>query len=184
MEAHVTLMSPILVPDQKLMSQPLKLHLLGNSKLVLYFLDIEKRHRCYSELIMEQGFACPLDQYNIIGNCDVGGDQGDPEPNTIIDASHKLSKERVVIKVIFKDLAEQIDVQKVPFIAVKESMRHGKFPKNVVKQVEWIEDASYLYIVSAKMRQGDLASFMRNHRIPYLSESELQDPVRCITRAL
>ena len=101
-----------------------------------------------------------------------------------MDAKHKLSKERVAIKVIFKDLAEQIDVQKLPFIAVKESMLHGKFPKNVVKQVEWIEDASFLYIVSAKMRQGDLASFMRDRRTPYLIESELQDPVRCITLAL
>ena len=63
-------------------------------------------------------------------------------------------------------------------------MRHEQFPNDVVRHVESIEDVSYLYIVSEKMNKGDLASFMRNRRMPYLSESELQGPVRCITRAL
>ena len=76
-------------------------------------------------------------------------------------AKHKLMKSKVVIKVIYKDVAEPIDLQKVPFIYLQERMRHGKFPKEIVKYIEQIEDQSYIYLVSDQMNRGDVATFLK-----------------------
>ena len=56
---------------------------------------------------------------------------------------------------------------------LQERLRQGKYPKGIVKFIEQIEDQEYIYIVTALMNQGDLASYMRNHCIKFLSEREL-----------
>ena len=67
---------------------------------------------------------------------------------------------------------------------LQERLRHAKYPKGIVKYIEKIEDQEYIYIVTALMNQGDLASYMRSHHIVYLSESELLDKVHSITKSL
>ena len=63
-------------------------------------------------------------------------------------------------------------------------MRHGKFPKEIVKYIEQIEDQSYIYLVSDQMNRGDVATFLKERQIPYLSEKELKAPVRSIMKAI
>ena len=93
-------------------------------------------------------------------------------------------KNRVVIKVIYKDVAEPIDLKKVPFIYLQERMRHGKFSKEIVKYVEQIEDSQYIYLVYDEINRGDVATFMKERKILFLTETELKTPVRSIMKAV
>lgn len=104
---------------------------------------------------------------------------------SILNAKQKQSRAKVAIKVIYKDVDDPfLDVAKLPFIALLESMRHFKYPRHVVKHVECVEDDQYVYIVSGLMNCGDLASFMKSQKVPYLREDELQRYAHCIVSAL
>lgn len=59
----------------------------------------------------------------------------------MISAKHKCVKAKVAIKVIFKDVDQEVvDLKQVPFIALLERMRLGKYPLDIVKHLELIED--------------------------------------------
>ena len=69
--------------------------------------------RCYNNILAAQGFESPFDQYKILGECPYS--EGS---STILLAKHKSNGSKVCIKVIYKDVGLEIDVAKVPFLAI------------------------------------------------------------------
>ena len=69
-------------------------------------------------------------------------------------------------------------------MALFERLRQGAYPRDVVKQIEQIEEGDYIYLVSTLMNRSDLANFMQSRKVICLAEEELRGPARRITNAL
>ena len=123
---------------------PVKIHWKCDTKLVLLFFSKKAQLRFYTNVLTEQGFTSPLEQYAI------KGELNSERSSTFISAKHKCVEKKVAIKVIFRDVHQDVvDLNQVPFIALLEQMRQGKYPKNVVKHLELIEEDQYIYFISA-----------------------------------
>ena len=63
-------------------------------------------------------------------------------------------------------------------------MHQIPYPKYVVRNLEWIEEGGYIYLISSLMNRGDLASYISSRKLIFLTEEEFKEPVRIITSAL
>ena len=69
---------------------------------------------------------------------------------------------------------------------VKEGklLRRLKDAKNVVNPVECIHEGNQSFLVMEHMNRGDLASYMIEHNIPFLTEAEMRSVTKQILIAL
>ena len=118
---------------------PLKVKISSNSKLVLYFKDELERRGCYRQILNEQGFLRPIDQYKMTEDF-LGGPS-----STVVAAIHKASRLKVAVKVIYKDVETNADdLDRIAFVDLNRRLPSAYAPK----YVEHFEEGEYLYAVT------------------------------------
>ena len=78
----------------------------------------------------------------------------------MIYGTHKASKHPVAIKVVFKDIDDDICIADLPEVAITENLS-SKY--NIVRHIEHFQVGRYIYLVQAFMSKCDLSSFIYAH---------------------
>ena len=101
---------------------PIKIKLRSNNKITLYFTKSEARESCYKKILAEQGYANPLEQYEMSQGSLYKDSLGNAEETTVIYGVHRSTKLPVAIKVIFQDIEGSVCISDLPEIAISQKL--------------------------------------------------------------
>ena len=132
-------------------------------------------------ILNEQGFASPIAQYHMATNSLYGDRHDRPEDSTVIYGTHRASKLPVAIKVVFKDIEENVCISDLPEVAITDKLSR-KY--NIVRHIEHFQIDEYIYLVQACMSHGDLSQFILVFGYQYLTEQELRTHAKSMVQAL
>lgn len=132
-------------------------------------------------ILHEQGFANPIAQYHMATSSLYGERHDRPEDSTVIFGTHRASKLPVAVKVVFKDIEENVCISDLPEVAITDKLS-SKY--NIVRHVEHFQIDEFIYLVQACMSNGDLRSFIQACFYLYLTEKELKSHVKSMVQAL
>ena len=103
------------------------------SKLVIYFASYEAREACFQQILQQQGFANQIDQYRLH---EVPVNKFRTEQQTVIGATHLITKKSVAIKVLCAEKNAQGDLENGE-LELRQQLSMVK-PVGITKMIEAI----------------------------------------------
>lgn len=120
-----------------------------SQKLLLFFASAAERRLLYLQIIREQDFGSPLQQY-VPEQTEVA------ESSAILKARHRATGQKVCLKAIYKD----VDIPEISSLTEVILLERLAGEHNIVKFVECFEQGSFIYYAYGLMN-CDLQSYLR-----------------------